>query len=123
MASTTTITKLGKNKILKARAGIKALPAVVRMAFGDGADGSTPSESDNALKHELLRKDISSIEQVTETNFRYICTLTREELPDMAINEIALCDEEGDLVMIRNSSNKVKDDDEEMTFEIDDKFS
>ena len=29
MASTTTITKLSKNKILKARAGIKALPAVI----------------------------------------------------------------------------------------------
>ena len=54
MASTT-ITKLSKNKILKARAGIKALPAVTQMAFGNGADG-TPSEDDNTLKNELLRK-------------------------------------------------------------------
>ena len=76
MASTT-ITKLSKNKILKARAGIKALPAVTQMAFGNGADG-TPSEDDNTLKNELLRKDLSSIEQVTDTNFRYICTLSRE---------------------------------------------
>ena len=66
MASTTTITKLSKNKILKARAGIKALPAVTQMAFGNGADG-TPSENDNTLKNELLRKDLSSIEQVTDT--------------------------------------------------------
>ena len=104
MASTTTITKLSKNKILKARAGIKALPAVTQMAFGNGADG-TPSENDNTLKNELLRKDLSSIEQVTDTNFRYICTLSREEL-----------------VMIRTCSDKNKDDDEEMTFAFDDIF-
>ena len=52
MASTT-ITKLSKNKILKARAGIKALPAVTQMAFGNGADG-TPSEDDNTLKNETV---------------------------------------------------------------------
>ena len=62
MASTTTITKLSKNKILKARAGIKALPAVTQMAFGNGA-GGTPSEDDNTLKNELLRKDLSSIDR------------------------------------------------------------
>lgn len=122
MGSTTTITKIGKNKLLKARAGIAALPAVTKMAFGDGADGNAPSENDNALKHELLRKNLSSIEQVTDTNFRYICTLTTAELQNTAINEIALCDADGDLVVIRNCSNKNKDDDEEMTFEIDDKF-
>lgn len=121
MASTTTITSLGKNKILKARAGIKTLPAVTQMAFGNGADG-TPSEGDNSLKNELLRKDLSSIEQVTDTNFRYICTLTRAELANTTINELALCDSEGDLVMIRTCSDKDKDDDEEMTFEIDDIF-
>ena len=121
MASTTTITKLSKNKILKARAGIKALPAVTQMAFGNGADG-TPSENENTLKNELLRKDLSSIERVTDTNFRYICTLSREELANTAINEMALCDAEGDLVMIRTCSDKNKDDDEEMTFAFDDIF-
>ena len=119
MASTTTITKLSKK--LKARAGIKALPAVTQMAFGNGA-GGTPSEDDNTLKNELLRKDLSSIEQVTDTNFRYICTLSREELANTAINEMALCDAEGDLVMIRTCAAKNKDDDEEMTFAFDDIF-
>ena len=98
MASTT-ITKLSKNKILKARAGIKALPAVTQMAFGNGADG-TPSEDDNTLKNELLRKDLANT----------------------SINEMALCDAEGDLVMIRTCSDKNKDDDEEMTFAFDDIF-
>ena len=54
MASTT-ITKRGKNKLLKARAGIAPLPAVTQMAFGNGADGNPPSEDDNTLKHELIR--------------------------------------------------------------------
>ena len=121
MASTTTITKLGKNKVLKARAGIKALPPITQMAFGNGANGA-PSEDDNTLKNELLRKDLSGIKHVTETNCRYICTLTKVELADTTINELALCDEEGDLVMIRTCSDKNKDDDEEMTFEFDDKF-
>lgn len=121
MASTTTITKLGKNKILKARAGIQALAAVTQMAFGNGADG-TPSEEDNALKNELLRKDLDGIKQVTDTNFRYSCTLGRDELANMTINEAALVDADGDLVMIRTCSDKNKDDDEEMTFEFDDIF-
>mgnify|MGYP000131646598 FL=1 len=121
MASTTTITKLSKNKILKARAGIKALPAVTQMAFGNGADG-TPSENDNSLKNELLRKELSSIEQVTDTNFRYNGNLSSEELVHTAIHKMALCDAEGDLVMIRTCSDKNKDDDEEMTFAFDDIF-
>lgn len=122
MASTTTITKAGKHKLLKARAGIATLPAVTQMAFGNGADGNTPSESDNELKNELLRKNLTGVEQITETNFRYVCTLTTAELQNAVINEIALCDADGDLVVIRNCSDKHKDDDEEMTFEIDDKF-
>ncbi|MFQ9651287.1 MAG: phage tail protein [Enterocloster sp.] len=121
MASTT-ITKRGKNKLLKARAGIAPLPAVTQMAFGNGADGNPPSEDDNTLKHELLRKNIARVDQISETNFRYVCILGKEDLANTTINEIALCDAEGDLVAIRNAANKDKDDDEEMSFEIDDKF-
>ena len=49
-------------------------------------------------------------------------TLSREELANTSINEMALCDAEGDLVMIRTCSDKNKDDDEEMTFAFDDIF-
>lgn len=118
MASTT-ITKLSKNKVPKTRAGVKALPAVIRVVFGNGA-GGTPSESDSALEDELLRKDLNSIEQMTDTSFRYICTLSREGLADMSINEMVSCDVEGDLVMIRTYPDKNKGDDKRVTFAFSD---
>ena len=69
-ATATVITDLGKNKILKAHAGLADLPAILQIAYGDGAT-EAPSATDNALQHELLRKDITSVEQISTTCFRY----------------------------------------------------
>ena len=117
-ATATVITDLGKNKILKAHAGLADLPAILQIAYGDGAT-EAPSATDNALQHELLRKDITSVEKISTTCFRYRCELGVNELADQTINETALIDADGDLVVIRRTPNKIKGGDEIFVFEMD----
>lgn len=120
MSSTiTVITTKSKNKVLEARAGGKPIAAIVKMAFGSGSPW-IPTGADNALKNELLRKNISQVEKLSETRYRYKCLLETNELQGKTINEMGLIDEEGDFVCIVVCGNKLKDDDIEMEFYIDD---
>lgn len=123
------VTNLAKAKMVKIRAGIlTSYPAIVGMAFGDGAmDGSdprTPLASDASLQNELLRQEIDGYSlQEDGISVLYTCTLAKETLAGKSINEIALYDSEGELVAIKSFSNKGKDGDMEMVFTILDKFS
>lgn len=122
------VTNVAKNKMIRARAGLlPALPKIVGMAFGDGAaSGSsvrTPLATDTALQNELLRQEIDGVElQEDQISALYTSTLSKTALAGKNINELALYDEEGDLVAIKSFSNKGKDDDMEMGFDIMDKF-
>lgn len=121
------VTLKARNKMLKARAGEIILPQIVGFAFGDGGvdgDGNViiPTENQESLNSELLRKVIDGYTMISETRCRYECTLLNEELAGKSISEIALYDADGDLVAIKNFSVKGKDDDFEMTFQIDDMF-
>lgn len=121
MASTiTVVTTKAKNKILEARAGNAPISPVKYMAFGDGGNGWIPTGADNALQNELLRKEITGKEVITETKYRYKCLIGTEELQNTVINEMGLVDEAGDLVCIIVCADKAKDDDIEMEFYIDD---
>lgn len=123
------VTNAAKAKTVKARAGmINALPRVVGMAFGDGAkqgtDYRTPMSTDTALQNELLRQEIDRAELCPDgISVLYECTLAKETLAGKSINELALYDEEGDLVAIKSFTDKGKDDDMEMVFTVVDKFS
>lgn len=122
------VTNIAKKKIIQARAGlIPKLPKTVGMAFGDGAaSGSsirTPLATDTALQHELHRQNIDGVElQEDEISALYSTTLAKTTLAGQVINEVALIDEDGDLLAIKSFSNKGKDGDMEMVFEILDKF-
>lgn len=113
---------------MQARAGlITALPKTIGMAFGDGAaSGSairTPLATDVSLQHELHRQPIDDVTlQPDEISAMYVTTLAKETLAGQTINEVALYDEDGDLLAIKAFSNKGKDGDMEMVFEILDKF-
>ena len=48
--------------------------------------------------------------------------MAKETLAGQTINEVALYDEDGDLLAIKSFSDKGKDGDMEMVFEILDKF-
>lgn len=121
------VTKLARTKMMKARAGAISLPKIAGMAFGAGGVDSagnalTPSETQTALKNELLRKEIDKYEILSDTKCRYVCTLLSNELVGKNISELALYDEENDLVAIKNFMAKGKDSDIEITFYMDDEF-
>lgn len=121
------VTKKAKSKMLEARAGTAVLPKIVGMAFGNGGvDESnnvlTPLETQTELNGEVLRKVIDSYEFLSDTQCRYTCVLKNDELVGTYISEIALYDEDGDLVAIKNFLPKGKDADIEMTLQMDDEF-
>lgn len=119
------ITLSGRIKMAQARAGIKALPKIVGMAFGSGGvngDGIVQAPQEDALYKELLRKEINECKKITETCYRFSASLEKEELIGEAISEIGLYDEENDLVAIKTFLKKEKDSDMEMIFDIDDQF-
>lgn len=120
------VTLAARTKMMKARAGAIAFPKIVGMAFGNGGVSGgaviTPEETQTALKGELLRKEIDGYEFLSDTKCRYSCTLTNTELVGESISEVALYDEDGDLVAIKNFLAKAKDSDIEMTIQMDDEF-
>lgn len=67
-------------------------------------------------------KRLGGHEYLNDTVCRYSCTLEASELAGKSISELALYDADGDLIAIKNFSGKGKDDDLEMTFNIDDTF-
>jgi phage-related tail fiber protein len=122
------VTNIAKRKIVEARAGlIENLPIIIGMAFGNGAvkgsDVRTPLASDTALQNETWRQAVeSAVLQEDGISVLYTATLAKDTLAGDVINEVALYDAEGDLLAIKSFSNKGKDADMEMVFEIMDKF-
>ena len=121
------VTLVAKKKMMKARAGAIALPKIVGMAFGNGgtdASGNviTPVETQTALNSELLRKEIDGYEFLSDTKCRYNCTLGSADLVGKYVSELALYDEDGDILAIKNFLQKGKDSDIEMTMMFDDEF-
>lgn len=121
------VTLAARKKILRARAGEITLAKIEGFAFGDGGVDDSgnvimPSTEQTDLNHELLRKSIDRYLMLSDTQCRYECTLACSELVDKDISEIAVYDEDGDLIAIKNFKPKSKDGDLEMTFQIDDIF-
>ncbi|MSS13626.1 phage tail-collar fiber domain-containing protein [Porcincola intestinalis] len=123
----TIVSTVGKSKMLKARAGIQALPAIEGVAFGSGGVNSSGeiknhASDDTALFSEVLRKKVDGHEVISDTQIRYTCTLSETELNDVSISEIGLYDTDGDIVAFKSFKPKVKDSGEELIFQCDDEF-
>ena len=127
MANNAIITKIAREKMVRARAGVITLPKIVGMVFGDGGVDSQgvvipPAEDQTELMNELYRQEIDSYEFTDDTVCQYKCTLGEATLQGAQISEIGMYDEEGDIVCIKSFSSKGKDSDLEMTFQVDDMF-
>ncbi len=95
------------------------------MAFGNGGtnDKGEPvalQGNEQALKNELLQKEIDGFVFMEPAKVRYTCTLGESELAGETINELALVDEAGKFTAVRTMTDKQKDGDIEFVFEIDD---
>ena len=76
-----------------ARSGERTLPPITMIAFGDGGVDESGniiplSETDSTLGNELLRKKYDGYTMVSDTECKYECTLTEEELAGKEISEI-----------------------------------
>ncbi|EMI13152.1 hypothetical protein C883_2175 [Bacillus stratosphericus LAMA 585] len=125
MADQLTVTTLyARQQMAKARAEGTKLTKVVKMAFGSGGtkDGKPISldGTEQALKKELIQKNIDSFTFMEPAKIRYTCTIAEGELTGEVINELALVDEAGKFTAIRTMTDKQKDGDIEFVFEIDD---
>lgn len=125
MAAEALTTKTAKKNMLLARAGAQPLPHITEMAFGTqgtdaGGEVKKPEKEQTELLNEIYRKEIDGYEIVSDTQIQYKCTLEENELAGEQISELALVDENGDIVAIKNFMPKGKDGDWKMTFMIND---
>ena len=105
------ITVTARKNMVRARAGEIQLPKIVGFVFGDGGVDESGniiplSETDSALGNELLRKKYDGYTMVSDTECKYECTLTEDELAGKEISEIGLYDANGDIVNIKRFSAK-----------------
>lgn len=121
------ITTTGREKLCKAHAGQCTLPKIKYMALGSGGIDSTGTVipaigTEEGLRKEIYRKEIEQIEFPIETTGRYSITLKKDELAGASISEQGLLDEEGDLILYKTFLPKLKDDDMEFCFDMDEIF-
>ncbi|MFT4413179.1 hypothetical protein ACLM5H_04885 [Fredinandcohnia humi] len=126
MASVKTL--VGRQKWAQAHAGAKALPPVVKIAFGSGGtnpDGSPKNLTGNevALFNKLIEKAVAITYPVT-TTARYTARVDADadNLVGKIINEACLIDSEGDVVAIKTFTNKGLDIGTVLEFDYDAEF-
>lgn len=106
-----------REKIAAHLAGKGTLKPVKYMAFGDGGhkpDGSVipPSENQKALKHQVLKKELSYIKQEDVLSVTGAGVIEKAECVGVALSEAALLDADGELVAVKNFAPKIKESDE-----------
>lgn len=120
------ITDIKRKKLAEATHSTGKIPLVKYIAVGSGgvdAAGEviSPRGESTSLNHELLRREYNSSKQISDNCFEYTLIIESEELVGEYISEIALIDEDGDLVAIANFLAKGKDTMED-SFAIQDSY-
>lgn len=93
------------------------IPTIKYIALGTGA-GETGLEKkhlaqDVQLFNELLRKEIDDITQLDDVTYKFSITLLADEAIGAKINEIALIDSDGDVVLFSTFLTKEKESTED----------
>ena len=99
---------------------------ITHIALGSGGvngDGTVivPLAENVALKKEVVRKPYTSSTKTSDTSYEYTIKLEEDELVGTFISEMALIDEDGDVVAFSNFLAKGKDE-TEVTFTIEDNY-
>ena len=123
MATKSVITKIRRKKMAEASHTTGTVAKITHIALGSGgvnADGTVivPLAENVALKKEVVRKPYTSS---TKTSYEYTIKLEEDELVGTFISEMALIDEDGDVVAFSNFLAKGKDE-TEVTFTIEDNY-
>lgn len=120
------ITEAKRKKIAKALHDTGTISKIKYIAVGSGGvdennEVLSPSETATALKHELLRKEYTSSQKISDTCYEYTLVIEANELVGEYISEIALIDEDNDIIAIANFLSKGKDQMED-SFAIQDMY-
>lgn len=120
------ITDLKRKKLAEATHTTGQIPKVKYIAVGSGGvdqngEVISPSKESTSLKHELLRKEYTASRKVSDSCYEYSLLIEANELVGKYISEIALVDEENDIVAIATFMAKGKDTMED-TFSIQDLY-
>lgn len=126
MATKSVITKIRRKKMAEASHTTGSIAKITHIALGSGgvnADGTVivPLAENVALKNEVVRKPYTSSTKISDTSYEYTIKLEENELVDTFISEMALIDEDGDVVAFSNFLAKGKDE-TEVTFTIEDNY-
>lgn len=126
MAANSVITKMRRKKMAEASHTTGSIAKITHIALGSGgvtADGAviTPLAENVQLNNEIIRKPYISSQKISDTAFAYTIKLEENELVGSYISEMALIDEEGDVVAFSNFLAKGKDE-TEVTFTIEDNY-
>ena len=89
------ITEAKRKKIAKALHDTGTISKIKYIAVGSGGvdennEVLSPSETATALKHELLRKEYTSSQKISDTCYEYTIVIEANELVGEYISEIAL---------------------------------
>ena len=103
-----------------------SIAKITHIALGSGgvnADGTVivPLAENVELKSEVVRKPYTSSAKTSDTSYEYTIKLEENELVGTFISEMALIDEDGDVVAFSNFLAKGKDE-TEVTFTIEDNY-
>ena len=126
MATKSCITNVRRKKITEASHTTGTLSKIKWIALGDGGVDSSgaviePLPANTALGHELIRKEYTSSQKVSDTCYAYTIKLEENELIGKYISEMALIDAAGDVAAFSNFLAKGKDE-TEVTFTIEDNY-
>lgn len=126
MATKSVITKIRRKKMAEASHTTGTVAKITHIALGSGgvnADGTVivPLAENVALKKEVVREPYTSSTKTSDTSYEYTIKLEEDELVGTFISEMALIDEDGDVVAFSNFLAKGKDE-TEVTFTIEDNY-
>ena len=126
MATKSVITKIRRKKMAEASHTTGTVAKITHIALGSGgvnADGTVivPLAENVALKKEVVIKPYTSSTKTSDTSYEYTIKLEEDELVGTFISEMALIDEDGDVVAFSNFLAKGKDE-TEVTFTIEDNY-
>lgn len=120
------ITKVQRKKMSEASHTTGTLAKVKWIALGSGGVDAenniiVPLAENVQLNKEVIRREYSFAEKVSDTSYEYTIKLEPDELVGCAISEMALIDEDGDVVAFSNFLPTVKDD-VETSFSIENEY-
>lgn len=120
------ITTIRRKKMAEASHTTGVISKVAFIALGSGgvdSEGNViePQPDNMQLKHEIIRKPYFSSKKVSDTAYEYTIKLDTSECLDIYFSELALIDEDGDIVAFSNFLSKGKDD-TEVTFTVEDSY-